>query len=137
MLLFAVDGKTEEFALFECLCSRHYRRDPSDGWIVGTNHYCVCEDPTLGDAASASTLSRFNRMESLVRGLYASKSPPKLPADLIRFLADDGIERRDEYFATAYSNVACPGSGELWYTFGGHPSASAGNWQRLEWPWPD
>jgi len=137
MLLFVVDGKTEEFVLFECLCSQHFRREPSDGWIVGTNHYCACEDPTLGDASSASTLSRFKRMESLVRGLYASPTPPSLPADLIRFLADDHIERRDEYFATAYSNVACPSSGELWSTFGGHPSASAGNWQRLEWPWPD
>jgi hypothetical protein len=136
MLLFVVDGKTQEFVIFECLCSQHFRREPVDGWIVGTNHYCACEDPTLQDESSASTLLRFSRMESLVRGMYASPRSPDLPADLIRFLGDDGIERRDEYFATAYANVACPGSGEIWYTFGGHPAASAGNWQRLEWPWP-
>jgi hypothetical protein len=55
----------------------------------------------------------------------------------IRILADDKIERRINKLITAYSNVACPGTGEIWYTFGGYPSACKGNWQRLEWPWPD
>ena len=31
MLLFAVDGKNDEFALFDCLCSEHYRREPTNG----------------------------------------------------------------------------------------------------------
>jgi len=65
---------------------------------------------------------------------YAPRSP-SLPSDLIRILADDEIERRNEELVTAYANVACPASGEIWYTFGGYPAASAGNWQRLEWPW--
>lgn len=138
MLLFAVDGKTEEFALFDCLCSQHARREPSDRWIVGTNHYCTCEDLTLGnDESSASTLNRFSRMESLMQTLYASQTPPSLPADLIHILADDKIERREKKLVTAYSNVACPNTGDLWYTFGGYPAASQGNWQRLEWPWED
>jgi hypothetical protein len=138
MLLFAADGKTDEFALFDCMCSKHYRRDPSDGWIVGTNHYCTCEDLSLGDdEGSISTLNRFKRMETLIKGIYVSSTPPNLPADLIRILADDGIERRINKLVTVYSNVACPGTGEIWYTFGGYPSASHGNWQRLEWPWKD
>jgi Acyl-coenzyme A:6-aminopenicillanic acid acyl-transferase len=139
MLLFAVDGKNNEFALFDCLCSKHYRREPAGSWIVGTNHYCACEDLTLGDdEGSASTLSRFERMESLMHSLSASPTPPNLPADLIRILADDKIERRDNTkLVTVYSNVACPSTGEIWYTFGGHPAASQGNWQRLEWPWKD
>lgn len=136
MLLFAVDGKTNEFALFDCLCARHFRRDPSDGWIVGTNHYCACEDLTLGnDEGSISTLSRFKRMESLVRDLSNSQASPSLPADLIRILADDKIEARKSEVMTVYSNVACPSSREIWYTFGGHPAASAGNWGQLDWPW--
>jgi hypothetical protein len=139
MLLFAVDGKTNEFALFECLCSQVYRREPSNGWIVGTNHFCACEDPTLGDADKAplGTLSRFSRMENLVRTLSASQTSPNLPVDLIRILADDQIERRDKPVVTVYSNVACPSAGEIWYTFGGYPAASKGNWQRLPWPWID
>ncbi len=136
MLLFAIDGKTNEFALFDCMCSKHYRREPSDGWIVGTNHYCTCEDLSLGDdEGSRSTLSRFQRMENLIRGVYACSAPPSLPADLIRILADDGVERRGNKLYTVYSNVACPSTGEIWYTFGGYPSASKGNWQRLAWPW--
>lgn len=136
MMLFAVDGKTNEFAVFECLCSSHARRDASDGWIVGTNHYCTCEDPTLGDdEGSRGTLRRYHRMESLVRDLYTLQTPPNLPADLIQILADEEIERRGQEVVTVYANVACPASGELWYTFGGYPAASAGNWQPLKWPW--
>ena len=138
MLLFAVDGKTNEFAVFECLCSKHFRRDSAEEWIVGTNHYCTCEDPTLGDdEGSVSTLNRFSRMKSLVQDLYTSQAPLSLPTDLIRILADGQIERRDKELMTAYANVACPNSGEIWYTFGGYPAASAGHWQRLEWPWAE
>lgn len=138
MLLFAVDGKTDEFALFDCMCSKHYRRDPVDGWIVGTNHYCTCEDLSLGDdEGSRSTVNRFQRMETLLQEMYASATPPNLPGDLIRILADNAIERRVNKLITAYSNVACPATGEIWYTFGGYPSASKGNWLRLDWPWED
>ena len=138
MLLFAVDGKTEEFALFDCLCSGHFRRDPCGSWIVGTNHYCACADPTLGaDRASVSTVKQFNRVESLIQALYERQAPYDLPADLIRILADDEVERREQKLVTAYANVACPNTGELWYTFGGFPAASQGNWQKMAWPWAD
>ena len=139
MLLFAVDGKRNEFALFECLCSKYYKREPSNGWIVGTNHFCACEDLTLGDADKEplGTLCRFSRMENLIQTLSTSQTSPNLPVDLIRILADDQIERRDKQLVTVYSNVACPSTGEIWYTFGGYPAASKGNWQRLEWPWID
>jgi hypothetical protein len=138
MMLFAVDGKTNDFAVFECMRGKHFRREPSEGWIVGTNHYCACEDRTLGeDEGSVSTLKRFRRMEELVEALCTAPRPPSLPGDLIRILADDEIERRNEELVTVYANVACPTSGEIWYTFGGYPAASAGNWQRLEWPWAE
>ena len=139
MLLFAVDGKTNEFALFDCMCSKYYRREPSDGWIIGTNHYCACEDLTLSDVDKEplGTLNRFEQIEHLLQALSASQTLPDLPADLIQILADDKVERRDKQIVTVYSNVACPSTGEIWYTFGGYPAASKGNWQRLEWPWSD
>ena len=139
MLLFAVDGKNNEFALFDCLCSRYYRRQSTHDWMVGTNHYCACDDPTLTEAdhEPSGTLSRFEKMTGLIQALSSSHTPPKLPADLIRILADEEIERRGKEVITVYSNVACPGSSEIWYTFGGHPAASQGNWQRLAWPWAD
>ena len=139
MLLFAVDGKNNEFAIFECMCSKHYRRQPSNGWIVGTNHFCACEDLTLSgaDKEPLGTLSRFKRMENLVQALFAPQTPPNLPADLVQILADDAIERRDGQLITVYSNVACPSTGEIWYTFGGYPAASRGKWRKLVWPWTD
>ncbi len=139
MLLFVVDGKKNEFALLECLCSKYYKREPSNGWIVGTNHFCACEDPTLGPADNAplGTLSRFSRVENLIQTLSSSPTSPDLPIDLIHILADDEVERRGKQIVTVYSNVACPTTGEIWYTFGGYPAASQGNWQKLEWPWKD
>jgi hypothetical protein len=137
MLLFVADGKNNEFALFDCMCSQYFRRQPSNGWIVGTNHYCTCEDLTLTDADKEplGTLSRFKNMEDLIQKLAAANTAPNLPGDLICILADDAIERRGKDVVTVYSNVACPTTGELWYTFGGYPSASRGNWQQLPWPW--
>jgi hypothetical protein len=139
MLLFAVDGKNNEFALFECLCSEHDRRQPSGGWIVGTNHFRSRQDRTLTDADKGplGTLSRYAQMENLVQAVSVSQTPPDLPADLIQILADDAIERRDGPLITVYSNVACPTTGEIWYTFGGYPAASGGDWQKLDWPWTD
>jgi len=139
MLLFAVDGKNNEFALFDCLCSKYYRREPIEGWIVGTNHYCACEDLTLSDADKEplGTLSRFEKMENLVQTLASSLTPHNFPTSLIQILADDEIERRDKHIVTVYSNVACPSNREIRYTFGGYPAASKGNWQRIEWPWID
>ncbi len=137
MMLFAVDGKTDEFALFDCSRSAHYRREPRGTWIAGTNHYCTIQDRTLTeqDEAPFGTVSRFRRMEQLVGALAAPGTVPHLPGGLIRALADPAIERNDSPLVTVYSNVACPSTGETWYTFGGYPAASKGNWQRLAWPW--
>ena len=138
MLLFVVDGKDDQFALFECTCTQAYRRDPLDGWIVGTNHYCLIPDPDPPeDDPASTTLSRFRRMEDLFLTLKSSHKPVRLPDDLIHILADAGIERRDPDIDTAYATVACPASGAIWYTFGGYPAASQGNWQPLAWPWGD
>jgi hypothetical protein len=139
MLLFAVDGKNNQVALFECLCSKHYRREPNDAWIVGTNHYTACDDLKLTDAdrEPLGSVSRFARMTHLSQALCSSPAPPNLPADLIQILADDEIERRVSPLITVYANVVCPSTGEIWYTFGGYPAASKGNWQRLPWPWRD
>ncbi len=136
MLLFVLDGKSEQFTLFECTCTNHYRRDPQEDWIVGTNHYCQIPDPDLAiNDPTVSTLTRFQRMEELFRSLKSSQTALRMPEDLIAILADDAIERRGQDFSTVYANVACPGTKTIWYTFGGFPAASQGNWQRLAWPW--
>jgi hypothetical protein len=136
MLLFAVDGKSNEFALYECGCVEYIRREPSRGWLVGTNHYCAFpKAPPTPSPEPLNTASRYNRMEALVDDLYSRNAPCALIPELIGVLADDAIERRTGNIVTAYSNVACPGTKEIWYTFGGYPAASQGNWQKLDWPW--
>ena len=131
MILFAVDGKRDEFAILECTCSGHARRAESGAWLVGTNHGHGAA-PEAGDESSRS---RQARMEVMAAELCERELPASLPGDLVAMLADDGVERRRQDFATAYAAVACPGSGELWFTLGGYPAASRGAWQRVPWPW--
>ena len=136
MLLFAVDGKTDEFALYECTCTGFYKRLPVDGWIAGTNHYCALRNGYEDkDTAPLSSPSRYRRLETLAGAFNPNAQLDSPVRRLIEMLADDEIESRSGEVQTAYSNVACPATGEMWYTFGGYPSASQGDWQRLEWPW--
>jgi len=127
MNLFVVDGKTEEGALFECSGRRSARRGPVDGRLIATNHACELPDAPSGNADS---VGRFRRFEQLLAGHQSSRPPD----DLVRVLADD-VEVLDADVGTVYATVACPSTGELWYTAGGFPAASAGTWQRIAWPW--
>jgi hypothetical protein len=131
MLLFAVDGKSDEFAIFECGCGRYVRRLPVGPWLAGANHACALDEP----GEHAGSRSRQSRMEEMAADLQVRGPEARLPQDLIAILADDAVERRGDRFATAYATVACPGTGELWFTFGGTPAASRGRWSPLAWPW--
>jgi hypothetical protein len=131
MMLFAVDGKTNEFAIFECTCRSHTPRGPQGLCLVGTNHYCTGE----AKQGSATSLSRYGRVEELVSALLSGEKKVEIPADLIAILADDRVEERHADWGTVYANVACPSSGAMWYTFGGYPAASRGHWQRVVTPW--
>jgi hypothetical protein len=136
MLLFAVDGKTEAYALYECTCTDFHKREADNGWLVGANHYCTQpKAPPLGGPEALSSASRYDRMGTLVRDLASSVGYASPVNELIGILADDGIEARGDDPMTVYSNVACPSAREVWYTFGGIPAASRGYWQRLSWPW--
>jgi hypothetical protein len=136
MLLFAVDGKTGEYALYECTCQKNVRIEPSRGWLVGTNHYRAHPDaPQILDSGPSSSLSRLKRLECLVMDFMADPKRAQPAAGLIQMLGDEGVESREGDFVTAYANAACPAQGKLWYTFGGYPAASQGHWERLAWPW--
>jgi hypothetical protein len=135
MLLFAIDGKDESACLYECTCQTHFKIHLTKGWVAGTNHHLHCQPPVdMQDDASDSIL-RLKRMQDLIDQLYSSKHSMELPWSLVNILGDEVIERRGEDLVTVYANVACPSLGQLWYTFGGTPAASQGNWQRLPWPW--
>jgi predicted choloylglycine hydrolase len=135
MLLFAVDGKNNDYALYECTSCEHTKICPQGDWLAGTNHHCHIQAPQDIQASADNSILRLERLNELISGLYSRQMPKQLPWSLVEFLGDEIIERRATDFATAYANVACPALGELWYTFGGVPAASQGNWQRLRWPW--
>lgn len=130
MILFAVDGKTEEFAIYECNCQSYRRRDAVENKIIATNH----TDDTEPSAISEGSLKRYQRLDKLVvqRNNWRSL---RIPYDLIEILADEGIEQHGESYYTVYSLIACPGEKKIWYTFGGYPAASYGNWAPVHWPW--
>lgn len=131
MVLFVVDGRREAFAILEGTSTRHTRRPTEGPWLAATNHACVLEGVEPDDGSSA----RQARIEAMAGALYAHAPEASLPQDLIRIIADDRVERRGPRLTTVYSTVACPGTGELWFTFGAYPAASRGDWQPVPWPW--
>ena len=133
MILFVVDGKTDEFAVFECGSTSHARRTDRP-WLAATNHACRLGGGSLGPE-DADSVARQARLETMATALLDRAAGPRLPDDLVAMLADERVERRGGAFATAYSAVACPATGELWFTFGGVPAASRGDWQPIAWPW--
>ena len=130
MMLFAVDGKTDDAAIYECTCTGFVRQVLGRRWIGGTNHY------RLGASGKTDVGSRqrLERMEALLEALWAQERVPDLPKDLIGILADDGVEVRGVDHGTVYANVACPSERRSWATFGGYPAASAGVWREVTWP---
>ena len=127
MLLFAVDGNTNERAVFECECGSHHRLPDPNPWIAGTNHRRTEAMPDLGSQSRLNTLN--NKAASL------NQQEGSVTEQLIGLLADPGVEQQASGYGTVYAVVACPESGELHYTFGGFPAASRGRWQKLAWPW--
>ena len=136
MMLFAVEGQTGSYAAYECTCTTSHKREANQGWLAGTNPYCTHPGaPPVERGGPGSTVPRYERLAALIEAL-ASEAACVRPVPALRaVLADEGIEARAGETITAYANVASPGTGELWYTFGGHPAASQGNWQQLPWPW--
>jgi len=129
MILFVVDGRRDEFAVFECSSRRHVRRQSAQPWMVATNHACALEAPKpVGDS-----LTCHERMEEAANQLYQAATQPRLPTDLISMLADERVGQRGASLSTVYAAVACPTGGRVWFTFGGCPAASKGHWQEIDW----
>jgi hypothetical protein len=131
MLLFAVDGKRQQYAIYECTCQRYNKRLAECGWLAGTNHSCTSKD----GRGARSSYTRYDRMVAAIGEMLQDADSIHLPGDLVHILADDGVEQRGEDSGTVFAAVACPGESQLWYTFGGFPAASQGHWQPVPLPW--
>lgn len=136
MLLFATDGKTDTSVVFECSSTQAIQCPFDSNWMVRTNHACMLQDAlTQPKDQPFSSWNRFNRLEELLLQCDTDKHNTLKPHTLIQLLADDKVERRDPHFATAYATLSCPTKKEIWFTFGGYPAASKGNWAQVPWPW--
>jgi len=73
MLLFAVDGRRDAGALFECTCVSHTRREFIGPWIAGTNHPITQRVADMPNAAHPPSPSqrRLAHLETLAQGLFA------------------------------------------------------------------
>lgn len=131
MLLFCVEDKTDDYAIFECACSQYFKHTPKGKYLVGTNHYRAFQVNTN----SQSSVARYARLEELLKALYTQPDKVSLPVDLIAILADGKVEAQEDNFGTVYANIACPGIKQVWYRLGGFPTASKGNWQAIDLPW--
>ena len=129
MVLFAVDGKGSDFALFDCARAAHRRREIAGDRIAGTNLYHSTAVPE--GFPDHSGCPRLRRMEEfLEEGLEGEP-----PDALVRLLADPLVEREEERATTVYSTVACPAVGSIWFSGGVPRSAGRGNWEPVPWPW--
>lgn len=135
MILFAVDRTSDEMAVIECSCSRHITRKSGEEWIIATNHAELSHGPGRLDRPAEGSHARYERVEGLLRARSSRLKEPDVPGDLIRILADPGVEQRGVGYGTVYANIACPSERLIWYTFGGYPAASRGDWHQLDWPW--
>jgi hypothetical protein len=127
--LFVVDGKTDESAILQCTCREYTRRGPAGDTLIATNH---CLGTELVDTDDSSVV-RLSRLRELVA--RQNWEEVTVPGGLIAILADDKVEQRDGKYVTVEAAVACPAQKSIWYTLGGYPAASCGNWARIEWPW--
>ena len=136
MILFVVDGKTDESAIIECQCCEHWRRPTAEGALIAANHSCRNElqENTRGhnpDHGLERSISRCTRMAELLCSLPEDADAPALQG----VLAAQGVEQRYPDRVTVFSTVACPATGEMWFACGQGPAASTGTWSRVPWPW--
>ena len=136
MAIYVVDGKTEDAALFECGLSTVVRRDPiaSKTVVSSSRDLSIREvdhrdtQPPNATIFGSNSRERVDRLQTLL-----TQTPmTDLPADLISILGDEIVEDPE---GTVYSNVACPGRGEIFFSGGNLPAASSGPWRRIDWPW--
>jgi hypothetical protein len=135
MAFYAVDGKTEEFAVFECTRTVVVRRDSTAGSVLAS---CTrdLELRVLRDGRRAIIGTNLHRRMDRLRRLWAHVELTAMPADLIAMLADSQIEDVGEDSGTLYSNVACPSLGLGWFAAGEVPAPSRSEWRSIAWPFP-
>ena len=129
MLIFALEGKLGSGAMIECSPSQIVRRDLDQAFLAGTNHYQHLPTPQPPSDYAPKSVARLEALQTHLTAL-----PQSLQAnDLMAVLAEPTIEQRGPDYGTVYANLYHPASRQIWFTFGGYPAASRGNWQQIPW----
>ncbi len=126
MFAAAGDGKS---AIFECSCTQVQRVDLNDGFLAGTNHYQYL--PVFNDWEYKLGIHQpAEHFDKSAEGPPGNTNIQRSDA----ILADPGVEQYQTDYGTVYSNLYETSGKQLWFTFGGFPAASRGNWQPVPWP---
>jgi hypothetical protein len=131
MMIFAAESRSGNCAILECGCQQVARVNCPSDFIAGTNHYTRLEGPEPAETSPQSSVNRLKRLSKLLSELSGSPTPEKL----IHILSDPQVEQHQEGYGTVYANLCSPTLEKLWFTFGGFPAASRGNWQPIPWPY--
>lgn len=125
MNLFLVDGKTNEYAVYECSCQAFHKRKVKPV-MVGANHYHEMKIPK--GVSSPGSIKRQQRVEELIH-----LNQPNSLEDLIHILSDEQVEVRTPGYGTVYANVACPATDFICFAADAYPAASKGNFKQINW----
>lgn len=130
MNLFAVDGRNNNFAVYECTCRGFVKRQSIGKYIAGSNHYIDTKLPKGLDIGDASSEMRLAKMEYLLQ----NKSITNPYHDLAGILADPGVEQNNGLSGTVYANLACPARNIFYYACNGFPAASKARFEEVILP---
>jgi len=130
MNLFAVDGKSNTYAIYECTCKGYIKRQSGKNFIAGTNHYVSTTVPGEFRNGDPMSISRLNRMEYLLETMKMNE-PCR---DLVHVLSDPQIEQNLGESGTVYANLACPSKGLYYFACNGFPAASRAAFEEVVLP---
>ncbi|NLW02206.1 MAG: hypothetical protein GX027_02940 [Clostridiaceae bacterium] len=130
MNLFAVDGKNNTYAVYECTCKGFVKRQSGKAYIAGANHYVATAVPRGFKNGDPSSGSRLKCMDSLLAGMRI-EDPRR---DYIGILSHPDVEQNLGAFGTVYANLACPSKALYYYACNGFPAASKAEFEEVILP---
>jgi len=135
MILFAADGKTGEYAVYEATCASWERIDPDPGPTITATNHCQAKHPDDPERRGRSRAGSSTARLTALRARIESSGRLQPPRDLEKALADPLVEMRTPVnLATIYAAACNPKRGELLFASGRCPAASQGRWRRIPWP---
>ncbi len=124
MLLFAVDGRTNGYGVYECAHKGYMKRAMAMHYIAGANHTLLYKGRM---PKNGSSHQRQAKMEHCLKS-----NPITDPlSDFRAILADPEIEQNNGLRGTVYAAIACPALGLCTYACNGFPAASMAPFEEI------